>query len=429
MSALGERILIQHLVDADSLAVIARDGIDPEVIPTEELRPVVFWAIEYFHNGGRTMAPSVEALLVEFGDLFADHEIPIDEEPDNTVEWAIEDLRGSFVHRAGQKFVRELAESLASASTAARPGLLSKGADDLIGLTQRLENHSLHVDVRDAISDRLTAYHQRADRKGEPQGIRFGLPSIDEFTTGIHPGELAVLAAGPKVGKSMMMCYSALRNWMAGNSVALYTLENSVEMMLDRIACFATGVPQSDWLHGRCSEAQVADVEKFIQELATSQIPFGVHQPEPGKRSVTHIVRDAQLRGAQSLFIDQLTHLEVPVEDLRRPRHEQVGNMLAVLRNMLNNVHHRIPCLIAHQINREGVQQADKAGRLEMYHMAESAGVERTADWAFGIYQSNEAREAEEAMFQVLAARREDVAMWKLGWAIPKSRISVMNRY
>src|SRR5690606_40673143 len=68
--------------------------------------------------------------------------------------------------------------------------------------------------------------------------------------------------------------------------------------------------------------------------------------------------------------------------------------------------------LLAHQINREGVKAADKTGYLEMYMLAESSEVERTADWVFGLYRSHDERIAELAKLQVLAARREDITSW-----------------
>jgi hypothetical protein len=50
MTALGQRTLIQHLTDVDSLDTIAREGLDIECVPTEDLRSVVVWALNYFHT-------------------------------------------------------------------------------------------------------------------------------------------------------------------------------------------------------------------------------------------------------------------------------------------------------------------------------------------------------------------------------------------
>jgi hypothetical protein len=73
---------------------------------------------------------------------------------------------------------------------------------------------------------------------------------------------------------------------------------------------------------------------------------------------------------------------------------------------------------LAHQINREGVKAADKVGHLEMYHLADSSEVERTADWVFGLYASRADKASKRAKFQVLAARRASNKQWNMRWDV-----------
>jgi hypothetical protein len=51
-----------------------------------------------------------------------------------------------------------------------------------------------------------------------------------------------------------------------------------------------------------------------------------------------------------------------------------------------------------------------------MWHLAESAEVERTADWVFGLWQSDMMRQGAVAYLQTLASRRADIVHWQLGW-------------
>ena len=413
MSAHAEKVLFQHLTVQESVEQIAKEGMPGEVIPTEALRPIYAWVIDYFFDGGREKAPSLAALQAEFGDLLNDYEIDMTVEPEDTVQWAMEDLRGTYIHMEGQKFLRDMATALSAASTSEKPEVIADAVSILMEMTHLLENRSLHIDARQGMAARLQEYERRTVTPGDVTGMRLGLHLVDNYTYGIQPGELAVLAAGPKTGKSWMLCVAALEDWLAGRNVVLYSLENSVEMTLDRIACIARGIPYHLWQHGQLEPEKVADVQKWIEEIGDYPNGLWVVQPEMGKRTPEHIVRDAQLRGADSLMIDQLSHIEISREDERRPKHEQIGNVTTRLRNLITG-RERIPCLLAHQISREGVKMADKTGYLEMYHLAESAVIERTADFVFGMYASRDDRMSYRAKFQILAARREDVKAWEI---------------
>lgn len=422
MSALGEKTLFAHLTEVDSLDTIAREGIDPKVIPTETLRPVLIFAVAYYHDSGRTRAPSEAVLRAEYGDILDDNEITFDE-PEDSVEWAIDDLKGSYVSKEASLFNRRFATAMAEAQTAEKLEVLAEHASELVALSITVEDQSFHADAREAMEHRITAYEQREADRDRPSGMGFGLPEIDAYTRHVHDGELAVLAAGPKVGKSYFLDYVALHEWEAGRATALYTLENSVEVTLDRIACLATGVSSQRWFHGRAVPEEIEMVRKKVLEFKESDVPLWVLQPELGKRSVEALVWDAQLRDSQSLLIDQLTFLELP--NPRKPKNERIGDALHTLKGMISTGRDRLPCLLAHQINRDGVKSADKVGYLEMHHMAESAEVERTADWVFGLYRSRDDVSALQARFQTLASRRDVPQHFLLTWNVDGGFISV----
>jgi hypothetical protein len=86
-----------------------------------------------------------------------------------------------------------------------------------------------------------------------------------------------------------------------------------------------------------------------------------------------------------------------------------------------------LACLLAHQINREGVKKAEQNDSLEMWMMAESSEVERTADWVFGLYASKMEMIGGMAKLQILAARRETLKSWRITWR-PGVRESVVRQ-
>jgi replicative DNA helicase len=405
--------------------MVVREGLEVDLLPTEELRRVYLFALDYYFRSGQTKAPSVAVLQTEYGDALEDNEINMEEEPDESVEWALDDLKGTYLYNAVGNFNKRFVSSMAKTDSSERATVIDAYCGELVGMAMRVQRRDQFVHVHDGSMRTLAAYDERKASQSAIRGMTFGLPMIDAYTHGIHDSELAVLAAGPKVGKSYFLCMAALHQWREGKSVAFFSLENPIQTMLDRIACLATGVPSRKWQHGQCSPEEEDRVVTWVEEVQRSSNPLWICQPDLGRRSFEAMVHDAQVRDSNVVLVDQLTYVELA--DPRKPKHERIGDALHRLHDMLGSGRSRMPCLLAHQINREGVKAAAKLGYLQMEHLADSAEVERTADWVFGLYRSQEERVTERAKFQTLAARRDDPKHFQMIWNIDASFVAVQQ--
>lgn len=430
MASNAELVLYSSLTDTDRLEQLAKIGLDPDAIPTEEMRPVVAWALQQFFNSGRRQAPSRAALAAEWQTVIEDAEIELfsEDEEFDTTPYALESLKAQFVHFQTQTFSKDLMMGMAQANPTEKIDILNEGATELSTLAMRMQPKDQQTNLYQGMLDRRTAFDVRAASDHVPQGMTFDLPDVDAHTFGIHPGELAVVAAGPKTGKSYFLNRVALAEALRGRATLLYTLENSVDLTLDRMACLALHIDARAWQRGVSSPEDVAKVDEWIADVLPT---FGdnllVLMPQPGHRTMSSMVRQAQMLGAESLLIDQLTFVEHP-DPKNKGRPEIIRDLLHDLKTLISSGPDRLSTVVAHQINREGVKAAQKSGFLEMYHMAEGSEVERTADWVFGLYQSGVQRQALEALFQVLAARRDDIAAWTLTWRIANGLVRVNER-
>lgn len=432
MSSLAEDILFLSLTDTDSLETLVTIGLDSDAIPTEPMRPVVEWAIERFFESGRTRAPSRQALLDTWGTVIDDARVELmpEDEDFDTIEWAIEYLKSQYIHWQFQQWLKSSGTAMATAEVHERLPLVSAVTDELFDLVMKMQPRHMRVEITDGLQRALHDYQARVVEGHVTRGITFGtgMLELDQHTYGIHPGEVAVVAAGPKTGKSFMLDRVAKECWWtAKQDTVLFTLENSVKMTVDRIACIHLGIDSRRWQRGECLPEEVARVEEFIHEtLPNHEAKLHVIMPEPGKRSMAAMVREAQMLDAQALFIDQLTFVEHP-DPGRKGRPEIIRDLMHSLKTLVSTGNQPIPVMIAHQINRDGMASARKTGYLLMDHMAEGSEVERTADWVFGLYQSADDRIAGEALFQVLAARREDTNNWKLIWQPGGGNVAVIG--
>lgn len=415
MTSRPEIVLYSSLLDVDRLEYLAREGVDGNVIPTVPMRPVVQWALDYYFESGCKQAPTEEALLLEWGTVLEEEEVVLEppEEEYETAEWALKYLRSQYLHLEWQRWIKDATTEMAASFTDDRLDIFDKHANELAAMRTAVRSQSSEAVGAQALTDALRRYEERRLLGGAPQGMMLGLDLLDTHTHGIHDGELAVWAAGPKTGKSWVLAKAVLHEWRRGRRAMLFTLENSVDMTIDRIACLDTGVSYREWQRGECTEEQVQRVVMSRDMLAEVAGDLIVRMPPKGQRTVEAMLREARMRGAESLAIDQLTFIEPPASRGKQ-RWENVRDIMHDLKTGISTGPTKLPCLLAHQINRDGVKAAEKTGYLEMYMLAESSEVERTADWVFGMYRSRDDETAEIATVQVLAARRENVAAWLL---------------
>lgn len=412
----SEDVLYSSLTDVDALEQLVKIGLPLECIPTPVMRDVVAWAVSYFDKSGQTKAPTREALMETWGQTIEDAEVEI-ENSDVELEdvgWAIDSLKARYADWKFQSWQKEAAAKLAEANSTTRLTVLEEQVHELNQMILGLRDKSQEVEGIEGFQRSLAAYEKRAATAQQHRGMAFGVEEIDQYTYGIHEAELAVLAAGPKTGKSVTMAYILLQEWRKGRHATYYTLENSVDMTYDRLVCIHLHVDHDRYRRGEAGEDEVERVRTFIAERG-EELREAIHviQPERGKRTVQHMTRQARAMGTESLLIDQLTFMEASDRRLRGP--EMIKDIMHDLKDAIGG-RLSIPCLLAHQINREGMREAKKNGWLEMYMLAEGSEVERTADWVFGLYASPDEQQAQMIKWQTMATRRgSSNKNWRVG--------------
>lgn len=428
MSSHSEDVLLSLLDDVDSVETLVREGLPLEAIPTEEIRPVVQWVIDYFFTSGRLKAPSKEAIRATWGQVLDDAEVTLgDGTETDDIEWAIDDLRENYVQLRAQQFAKNFAVVVYEAPPTEKVQAVHDAAYELTTLALSMMSKADATDIIQGAEDALRDHAARAEAGHSVAGLITGLPEVDTHFGGVRDGEVCTFAAPPKNGKSYALNRFAYENALAGRTSVLYTLENSVSMTVDRIGCMALGIDPSRWQRGEANEAEVGRMEIWVNEFLPS-LPGKLHiiRPEIGKTTMQGMVRQAEMLGCNALFIDQLTFVENPGGE-RKSRNENIREMMHDLKNMVSTGRHKMPAMVAHQINRDGVKSARKLGFLEMDHLAEGSEVERTSDLVLSLYQSAENRAIYMTLLQTLAARRSEYKHWNLNWNIAAGQVSVLG--
>ncbi len=103
-----------------------------------------------------------------------------------------------------------------------------------------------------------------AHQDGKEFGMPFKFPSLNEYTS-IEPGELVVLGATAKGGKSMFMLNEAVDLLRRGKSVMYIDSELSDRLFLCRLISHLTKIEFSRVRSGRYTTAESAEIDRWRQ--------------------------------------------------------------------------------------------------------------------------------------------------------------------
>ena len=118
-----------------------------------------------------------------------------------------------------------------------------------------------------------------AKQKGEIAGVPTGFIDLDNYLTGLHPGELIIVGARPGMGKtSFAMNIAANASVNKGKKVAVFTLEMPREQIAMRVLCADArvnmqqirkgNVSSDDWMKLARSMTPIAAAPLYIDDTA-----------------------------------------------------------------------------------------------------------------------------------------------------------------
>jgi replicative DNA helicase len=427
MSARYERLLVGLLTDPASMDVLGRERPDPDLVPTEQVRQVYEWALDYY--GRSRKPPTLEALQERWGEMLQDLEIDPEAEVGESIDYVLDGLRDDFVQRTCHALTRTGSIEVAEAAPEDKVAVFESLAGRFAAAAMTLQPRTNLVDFRTGGADFLSQYDDvAATPAGELRGMGLGLTAVNAYTGGILDGELDIIAAPPKAGKSFFADKVAYEEWRRGRNTAIYTLENSILTTQQRIACFALHLDLMRLQRGQLTPQERAQLEEWINdELLKSDNQLVIAQPDSALQTPQSIVAQARAFEIESLIIDQLTFLEPAKSRAGYKHHDDVRTVLRDLKRSLTSGRRPLPCLLVHQINREGEESAERNGRLIARNMAESSETERVVDGSFGLYASGDMRLAHQATLQMLNHRRVPTRDFDLLVRVNDGVITVRN--
>lgn len=259
---------------------------------------------------------------------------------------------------------------------------------DAHNLLDRLEGesgHNAHIrDMETLMADTMEEAERRiAKSVNGVTGIPTGLTELDKKTGGLQDNDLIIIAARPSVGKTAFALHLARHAALAGNAVAVYSLEMQGERLGDRWLMAACNINPYRWRNGIPNPQEVAEARTTASGLA--QLP--IYVDDSSSVSMDHIRSSARLlksrKQCDMIIIDYLQLCDMSTKQVNRNREQEVAQATRKAKLLAKELH--IPVILLSQLNRESENRP--GGRPELAHLRESGAIEQDADIVILLYR------------------------------------------
>ena len=216
-------------------------------------------------------------------------------------------------------------------------------------------------------------------------GVATGFDKLDEMTTGLHEGELIVVAARPGVGKTSLCLSIALNASIRyKKSVAIFSLEMAADQLALRMLSSEAKVSMhrlrsgktydNEWPHITMAASNLSEAPIYIDDssvLSALEI----------KAKCRRLKADKKI----DLIIVDYMHLMESGKSSTENRVQEVSQITRSLKGLAKEM--GVPVIVASQLSRATEKQEKSERRPLLSHLRESGSIEQDADVVLMLYR------------------------------------------
>ena len=260
------------------------------------------------------------------------------------------------------------------------------------------------------------------------KGISTGFLKFDEYTGGMHAGDLFILAARPSMGKTAMALniaqHVALR---LKQTVAIFSLEMSKESLLTRMLCSAARVDSQKFRLGYLNQDERRKLNHALHELIEAPLYIddmpGLHLMDMHAK----LRRLQQERGKVALVV--VDYLQLMTGRGRfENRNQEVSALSRGMKLMAKEL--GLPMLVLSQLSR-AVETRQGDHRPQLSDLRESGSIEQDADLVAFIFREevyNRDREDLRGLAELILAKQRNGPVGTVNLVFLSSQTKFENR-
>jgi replicative DNA helicase len=253
-----------------------------------------------------------------------------------------------------------------------------------------------------SLKEALGRFRAWLDDKTPERVYRLGYSRLDGIVSGVRPGNLALIAARPAVGKSAFGADIALRLAKGGVKTIIFSCEMSEMEIVQRYVTHEAGIPLGDVMERTLASENRARVEDAIE--AISPIPLMICDDAgittQAIRRILQMTRDVGL-----IIVDYIQLMRSTGKP--ESRNLEVSKISGDLKSIAKEFD--IPVIALSQLNRA----KDETDEPSLTDLRDSGGLEQDADKVIFLWRIGE--DADRKKIAVKVAKNR---MGKTGYAV-----------
>jgi len=299
-------------------------------------------------------------------------------------------------------------------------GRLYGHEDEVDALLDEVERDILHMSearvetstnsIKDLVHRAINTIEDFHQRQGLLTGVGTGFVDLDRLTSGLHAGEMIVIAARPSMGKTSLAMNIAEHVAIDLKlPVGVFSLEMTADSLVLRMLCSRSRVNLRKMTSGFLVEQDFPKLTAAAGKLANAPLFID----DTGALSILQLRAKArrmwQQHGIKLFVVDylQLLHSTARRAENRQQEIADISNGIKALAKEL-----KVPVMVLSQLNRE--LEKDKNRKPRLSDLRESGAIEQDADLVALLYKPNSeddeggAQEQDAAPVNLLIAKQRN---------------------
>jgi replicative DNA helicase len=260
--------------------------------------------------------------------------------------------------------------------------LLDEVERDILRISEsRVQTQS--TTIKDLVKKAITTIEDFHQRQGMLTGVGTGFADLDKMTSGLHGGEMVVIAARPSMGKTSLAMniaeYVAIEQRLP---VGVFSLEMTSESLVLRMLCSRSRVNLRNVREGFLAERDFPKLTGSAGKLANSPLFID----DSSALSILQLRAKArrmwQQYGIKLFVIDYLQLLHSTARRAEN-RQQEIADISSGIKSLAKEL--SVPVIVLSQLNRELEREKNRKPRLS--DLRESGAIEQDADVVGLLYK------------------------------------------
>ncbi len=247
--------------------------------------------------------------------------------------------------------------------------------------------------IKDLVHAAITKIEEYHQNQGALLGLSTGFADLDKLTTGLHGGEMIIIAGRPSMGKTALAVNIAENVALDQKiPVGVFSLEMTAESLVLRMLCSRSRVNLRNMREGFLAERDFPKLTGAAGKLAGAPL----YIDDTSGLSILQLRAKARrMHQAHGIKLFVIDYLQLLNSTNRRAENRQqeiadISNGVKALAKELN-----VPIIILAQLNRE-LEKRGPGERPRLSDLRESGSLEQDADLVALLFKEKEEEDSKE---------------------------------